>query len=151
MNATLSNASVGKLIWSNSLFLMLFAIVALFSILLPQSYFSATNAQMISSSNAVLALLALSAVLPLIGGQFDMSIGFTLALSQSLCAGLIIFQGMHPLLAAAAVVLCGIAIGLINGLLVTRAKINSFTTQPRWRVDGHKTTGSQSLGETPAG
>ncbi|NRP90707.1 D-allose transport system permease protein AlsC [Ensifer adhaerens] len=128
MSSTQSSASVGKIIWSNSLFLMLFAIVALFSVLLPQSYFSPTNAQMISSSNAVLALLALAAVLPLIGGQFDMSIGFTLALSQSLCAGLIIHHGMNPLAAGVVVVLCGIVIGLVNGLLVARAGLNAFIT-----------------------
>ena len=119
---------IGKALWTNSLVLMLFAVVVFFSVLLPHSYFSLANAQMISSTNAVLALLALAAVLPLICGQFDMSIGFTLALGQSVCAGLIIHQGMPPLAAAAVVIGIGLLIGLINGLLVARAGLNAFIT-----------------------
>ena len=121
-------SSVGRWLWANSLMLMLLAVVALFSLLLPQSYFSFANAQMISSTNAVLAILALAAVLPLISGQFDMSIGFTLALSQSICAGLIIFNGMPPLFAVMIVLAIGMTIGLVNGLLVARWGLNAFIT-----------------------
>ncbi|BCH29379.1 sugar ABC transporter permease [Mesorhizobium sp. L-8-10] len=127
MNPT-ARSGLGKALWANSLFLMLIAVVAIFSILLPQSYFSLANAQMITSTNAVLALLALAAVLPLISGQFDMSIGFTLALAQSLCAGLIIHHGVPPLAAGAAVVAAGMLIGLVNGLLVARGGLNAFIT-----------------------
>lgn len=126
--STLDHSAIGKALWANSLFLMLIVVVAFFSILLPQSYFSFANAQMIFSTNAVLALLALAAVLPLISGQFDMSIGFTLALAQSLCAGLIIHHGVPPLLAGAIVIGVGMLIGLINGLLVARAGLNAFIT-----------------------
>jgi ribose transport system permease protein len=126
--STIGQSSLGKALWTNSLFLMLIVVVAVFSVLLPQSYFSLANAQMISSTNAVLALLALAAVLPLISGQFDMSIGFTLALAQSLCAGLVIYNAVPPLAAAAVVVAVGMLIGLINGLLVARAGLNAFIT-----------------------
>ena len=61
----------------------------------PDSYFTANNAQMIASTNAVLAILALAAVPPLVVGQFDLSIGFQLALAQSLCAGMIIYHGVR--------------------------------------------------------
>ena len=57
-------------------------VVAIFSAIRPESYFSANNAQMIASTNAVLAILALAAVPPLVVGQFDLSIGFQLALAS---------------------------------------------------------------------
>jgi ribose transport system permease protein len=57
-----------------------------------------------------------------------MSIGFTLALSQSLCAGLIIHHGVTPVLAAGVAILVGLLIGLVNGLLVARAGLNAFIT-----------------------
>lgn len=120
--------SFGSLLWSNALVLMLVAVVAFFSLLLPQSYPSLPNAQMIASTNAVLAMLALAAVLPLVAGQFDMSIGFTLALAQSLCAGLIINHGMSPPTATLVVLGIGMLIGLVNGLLVARAGLNAFIT-----------------------
>ena len=74
--------------------MLLLIVVAIFSAIRPDSYFTADNAQMIASTNAVLAILALAAVPPLVVGQFDLSIGFQLALSQSLCAGMIIYHGV---------------------------------------------------------
>ena len=119
---------IGKMVWSNSLPLLLIVVVAIFSAIRPESYFSANNAQMIASTNAVLAILALAAVPPLVVGQFDLSIGFQLALAQSLCAGMIIYHSVAPPLAAAVVIAIGIAIGLANGLLVARAGLNAFIT-----------------------
>ena len=68
---------IGKMVWSNSLPLLLIVVVAIFSAIRPESYFSANNAQMIASTNAVLAILALAAVPPLVVGQFDLSIGLS--------------------------------------------------------------------------
>ena len=120
--------SIGKFAWANSLPMLLLVVVAIFSAIRPDSYFTATNAQMIASTNAVLAVLALAAVPPLVVGQFDLSIGFQLALSQSLCAGMIIYHGIPAPIAAAIVVAIGLVIGLANGLLVARAGLNAFIT-----------------------
>ena len=87
---------IARLAWSNSLALLFVVVVAIFSLIRPDTYFTAENAQMIASTNAVLAILALAAVPPLVAGQFDLSIGFQLALAQSLCAGMIIFGGVPP-------------------------------------------------------
>ncbi len=120
--------NVAKLAWSNSLALLFVLVVAIFSLIRPESYFTIENAQMIASTNAVLAILALAAVPPLVAGQFDLSIGFQLALSQSLCAGMIIFGGVPPILAGAIVLVLGAIIGLINGLLIARGGLNAFIT-----------------------
>src|SRR5947209_6108341 len=116
------------LAWSNSLALHLVLVVGVFSLIRPETYFTAENAQMIASTNAVLAILALAAVPPLVAGQFDLSIGFQLALAQSLCAGLIIFNGVAPPVAALMMLALGLAVGLVNGLLVARAGLNAFIT-----------------------
>jgi ribose transport system permease protein len=120
--------SVGKLVWSNSLALLFVIVVAIFSLIRPESYFTVENAQMIASTNAVLAILALAAVPPLVAGQFDLSIGFQLALAQSLCAGMIIFDGVPPPVAALIVIALGAVMGLVNGLLVARGGLNAFIT-----------------------
>jgi len=119
---------IAGLAWSNSLALLLVLVVGVFSAIRPDTYFTSENAQMIASTNAVLAILALAAVPPLVTGQFDLSIGFQLALAQSLCAGLIIFNSVPPLLAAMIVLALGVAIGVVNGLLVARAGLNAFIT-----------------------
>src|SRR5947207_7180058 len=102
------------------------AIVVLFSILKSDTYPAADTWQAIASTQAVIALLALSALLPLIVGEFDVSIGFQLGLSQSLCAGLISRQGLPAGEAAVIAVGACAFVGLINGLLVTKVRLTSF-------------------------
>jgi ribose transport system permease protein len=107
--------------------LVLFVLVAaLFSVLKPDTFPTLDNAQTIASTQAVIALLALAAVPPLITGQFDVSIGFQLGLSQTLCAGLMIKNGWAAVPAAGAGVGSCLIIGLANGLLVTRLRLSSF-------------------------
>jgi ribose transport system permease protein len=59
-------------------------------------------------------------------GQFDVSIGFQLGLSQTLCAGLQIKNGWPAFPTGAAGVVSCLAIGAVNGLLVTKLRLNSF-------------------------
>lgn len=85
---------------------------------------------MIASTNAVLALLALAAIAPLVAGQFDLSIGFTLSLAQSLAVGLVLHQGLDPAAAMLLALGSGLVVGLVNGLLVAYGGLNALS--PRW-------------------
>lgn len=108
---------------------LVFAIVSLgFSLARPESYPTLINLQTIASTSAVLAILALAAVPPLVTGQFDLSIGFQLALAQSTGAVLIIEFGVPPALAAVVVIAVGLAIGVVNGALVAYGGFNAFIT-----------------------
>jgi ribose transport system permease protein len=106
---------------------VLVVIVALFSILKPRVFPTLSNAQTIAGTQAVVTLLALAAMLPLIVGEFDISIAFQLGFSQALCAGLAINDHWPVLLAAVVAVAACVAVGVINGLLVIRVRLNSFT------------------------
>ncbi|WP_353194769.1 ABC transporter permease [Pusillimonas noertemannii] len=119
---------LGKLLSHYGLVLVLFIVVVLFGLLRPDTFFSVANARMIASTNAVLAILALAAIAPLVAGQFDLSIGFTLSLAQSLATGLILMQGLDPMLAIFVALSAGLLIGLLNGLLVAYAGLNAFIT-----------------------
>jgi ribose transport system permease protein len=101
-------------------------IVVGFSIVSPDIYPTSQNAQTIASTNAVIGLLALAAMVPLVVGKFDISVGFQLGLAQGLCASLMIKSGMPGGLAALIVVAVGMAIGLINGLLVAYVRLDPF-------------------------
>ncbi len=121
-------AKLTALLSDYSLVLVLVLIVAIFALIHPNTYFTRINFQTITGTNAVLAVLALAALLPLVTGQFDMSIGFQLGLAQSLGATLIIRQGVDPAIAAVIVIAVGAAIGLINGLLISYVGLNAFVT-----------------------
>jgi ribose transport system permease protein len=108
------------------LVLVLVVIAVGFSIARPSTYPTLSNVQTIASNNAVIAFLALAALLPLITGQFDVSLGYQLGLSQSLCAGLIVNQGLPCGVAVLLAISACVAIGVINGLLVTRLGLASF-------------------------
>lgn len=110
------------------LLLVFAAVLILFSLLRPSTYPTLSNFQSISSTQGVVALLALAAMLPLVVGEFDVSIGFQLGLSQTLCAGLIIKDGWPVGLAIVVAVLACCVVGVFNGLLVTRLRLPSFIT-----------------------
>ena len=121
-----STERAGDLANRYGLLVLFVLVVVLFSALKPDTFPTLDNAQTIASTQAVIALLALAATLPLIVGQFDVSIGFQLGLSQTLCAGLMIKNGWSALPAAGAGLLSCIAVGLVNGLLVTKLRLSSF-------------------------
>lgn len=117
---------VGDLVNRYGLIGVFALIVVLFSVLKPDTFPTADNAQSIASTQAVVALLALAAMMPLIVGHFDVSIGFQLGLSQTLCAGLIIQSHWSALLACVVAVASCVVVGVINGFLVARVRLPSF-------------------------
>lgn len=86
------------------------------------------NANVILGGQAVIALLAVGALLSLVTGYFDFSLGAVAAFSQVLCAGLM-SRSHWPLWAAilCAVLLSGL-VGSINGWLITKIRMNPFVT-----------------------
>jgi ribose transport system permease protein len=119
-------AGANRLFAQYALVIVLLAMVGIFSVIEPSTYFTTQNAQTIAATKAVVALLALAAMVPLATGQFDISVGFQLGLSQTLCAGLIINDGMAPSVALLLTLLAGASFGLINAFLVVRMRIGSF-------------------------
>jgi simple sugar transport system permease protein len=80
----------------------------------------------ILEASAPLAILAVAVALLMIGGEFDLSIGSTIGL----CSMAIMVLVQHfavPLLVALPVsLLLALAIGAVNGVLVTRTRLPSF-------------------------
>ncbi len=107
------------------LLVLFILLVALFSALRPDTFLTTFNIRSILSNKSVQLLVALSVFIPMVANQFDLSAGFNVGISQVLAIGLQ-GQGWPWQAAVAAVVAMGALVGLVNGLLVTRVKINSF-------------------------
>lgn len=118
----------------------LVALVVVFSLISPEwRFLDATNLQAIGRNSAGLVLLAVGLTFVLGAGHIDLSVGATLVLS-SVVAGTVAVQlagepsasgtfpdaGLAIVIAALAAVVVGGIAGLINGVLVTRLKVNSF-------------------------
>lgn len=109
------------------LFLLVFA---LFSTLPMTSgnFFSISNFQSLAADQAVIAVLAFAAVIPLIVGEFDFSLGLGLELSALFTAGVFVHHHWPLWLALLLGVFVGAVMGLINGFLVSVVGLNSFIT-----------------------
>jgi ribose transport system permease protein len=107
------------------LLILLIALIIVFSVLKPDTFLTYFNIRSILSNKSVQALVALAVFIPMVSNQFDLSAGFNVGISQVLAIGLQ-GQGWPWQLAVIAVVVLGALIGLVNGLLVTRVKIDSF-------------------------
>lgn len=82
------------------------------------------NFQAIAGNQAILAIAAAAVLVPLICGEFDLSIGAIVGLSSVVSAS--VMSSGSPLSIAILVALgTGAAAGAVNGLLVTRAHISA--------------------------
>lgn len=102
------------------LFVLVFAFMSVFA----PRFFNVFNLTSILKAVAMNATVAIGFTVVMICGQLDLSIGTVITFSG------VVALGLQPRLgfAGAAVValLAGSLVGLLNGLLVTKAKINSF-------------------------
>jgi ribose transport system permease protein len=75
---------------------------------------------------SIVGVIALAMTFVFIGGGFDLSVGAIFALGGALAAGLTLSFGVP--VAFTVTLLVGGAIGLVNGLVITKVRINPFVT-----------------------
>ncbi|MFI5980617.1 ABC transporter permease [Streptomyces sp. NPDC051555] len=119
-----------------------------FSVALPDTFPTRDNVSSILSNQSIPALLALGATVPIATGKFDLSIGYGLGLAHVLVMRLIVDEGTPWPLACLAVVLGGTLVGVLNGVIVEFARIDSFiatlgTGSIMYAVTGWLTEGSR--------
>lgn len=116
----------GHVIGTHGLPVLAALLFLVFSVVLPDTFPTRDNVSSILSNQAVPALLALGATIPIATGKFDLSIGYGLGLAHVLVMHLIVEEGTPWPLAALAVVLGGALVGAVNGAVVEFARIDSF-------------------------
>ena len=105
--------------------LTLFLII-LFSILLPNTFPTLLNLRSIIFDKSIIAIFSLAAMIPMAAGRIDLTVGYVIVLWHILALSLqTMFHVPWPI--AVLIVLClGAIMGVLNGLLVEVAKIDSF-------------------------
>lgn len=102
------------------------ALFALFSFLLPETYPTASNFRAILTNQSIPALLALGAMIPIVTAKFDLSMGYALGLSHVVVMYLLVNSNLSWVLICIIAIIGTSVVGLINGLLVEFAQIDSF-------------------------
>jgi ribose transport system permease protein len=102
------------------------ALILLFSILLPNTFPTVLNLRSIISDKAIILLLSLGVMIPMSAGRIDLTVGYGIVLWHILAISLQTLYGFHWAAAVCTVLLLGAIMGVLNGLLVEVAKIDSF-------------------------
>jgi len=105
--------------------LFLAGVVIVFAILAPSTFMTAYNWQNILVVQAVPICMALAALLPLLVGEFDLSLGY-LAGFIAMAGAYVSGQGFDALAVIAVMGVVGLLGGVINGILTVKFKISSF-------------------------
>ena len=105
---------------------LLFAFIAVFGFLRPETFLTADTAHLLASAQAVNGLIAIAVLFPMICGQFDLSVGATANLAAMIAVALQNANGTPVLAAAAVASTAGAAVGAVNGFLVVRLGVSSF-------------------------
>lgn len=77
---------------------------------------------------STISIMAIGMTMVIVSGGIDLSVGSVLAVSTMLMARVIVQFGLNPMLALVVGLAFGAALGAVNGLLITRVKVNPFIT-----------------------
>jgi ribose transport system permease protein len=102
------------------------AFVIIFGVWSPGTFLTMDTVHVIASQQAVAGIVALAVLIPMVAGQFDLSVGFTANLCGLIAVLLLNDYGMPVPLAIVLAVVTGAMIGALNGLIVVKLGVNSF-------------------------
>jgi ribose transport system permease protein len=148
--------TIGRLLPVYGLPILTVLLIVFFSLLLPNTFPTYLNFRSILADKAIIALLSLAATLPMMAGRIDLTVGFGIVMWHILAMSLIVKFGVPWPLVIVAVVACAALIGLVNGLLVEVAQVDSFIATlgtgtilyalALWHTDGRQIIGVLPLG-----
>jgi ribose transport system permease protein len=131
-------------------------LILLFSILLPNTFPTMLNLRSILGDKAIIAILSLAAMVPMAAGRIDLTVGYGIVLWHILAIALQTTLGIDWRIVVVIVLLAGCLLGLLNGLLVEVARIDSFiatlgTGTILYAIALWYTEGRQIVGVLPKG
>jgi len=127
-------------------------LIIFFSLLLPRTFPTYLNFRSILADKAIIAMLSLAATIPMMAGRIDLNVGFGIVMWHILAMWLLAKAGVPWPLTVLIVIACAALVGLVNGILVEVAQIDSFIATlgtgtmlyagALWLTDGRQIIGS---------
>jgi ribose transport system permease protein len=99
--------------------------IVIFSILSPDAFPTLNNFVNVLNQASLATIIAGGLTLAVIVGELDLSIGYAASLHGVLVTGLIVHDKLPIALAIVIVLALGALIGVVNGLIVTKLRVNS--------------------------
>ncbi|MHB8398053.1 MAG: ABC transporter permease [Candidatus Limnocylindrales bacterium] len=113
-------------VYNYAVLIALVFLIAVFSLVAPTTFPTIGNVRAIVNSQGVLLILALGLTMPVISGDFDLSVGFNMGLAGTLVAALSGAWGWPDALAIVATLGVAALVGLANGWLIVYVGIDAF-------------------------
>jgi ribose transport system permease protein len=114
-----------RLLGTYGTIIVLAAMLAIFSALQPGTFATLGNFRNIINDMAIGTIVAAGLTVPLVAGDFDLSIGYVASFCGLLAVGLL-SGGMAIPLAIVLVIALGTLIGIVNGIVVSKIGVNAF-------------------------
>jgi ribose/xylose/arabinose/galactoside ABC-type transport system permease subunit len=105
----------------------LLVLIAVFAALSP-AFLTLSNGLNIVQQTSTIGIMAIGETLVILAGGIDVSVGSILGLGGMISAMVMREPGADPVVAVALGSAAGLAVGLVNGLVITRMGINPFIT-----------------------
>jgi len=99
--------------------------IVIFSILSPDAFPTLNNFVNVLNQASLATIIAGGLTLAVVVGELDLSIGYAASLHGVLVTGLIVHDKLPIALAIVIVLALGALIGVVNGLIVTKLRVNS--------------------------
>ena len=100
--------------------------IVVFGIWTPHLFLTLGTVQSVASEQATTAMLAIAVLIPIAAGAYDLSVGATMNLSTIICVWLQTVRGWSMWPAIAVAVAACAAVGVVNGFVIVRLRVNSF-------------------------
>jgi ribose transport system permease protein len=128
--------------------------VIAYAIILPDTFLSTQTLRAILGASIIVSFLALAEMIVIASNNFDLSVAYSLGLMHIITMGLLVKFGTPWPVVVLIVIGAGALVGLINGLLVEYAKIDSFIATLGvgtilYGLGAWYTNGSQLIGDLP--
>jgi ribose transport system permease protein len=145
---------IGTLFGNHGLLILTILLIILFSIIQPDTFPTRLTIVAILSTAAITALASLAQMVVASVGQYDLSVGYTIGITSIMAVALQTRMNLPWELTVLLVLLIGVIVGVVNGLLVYGAKIDSFiatlgTGTIIYGISNWYTNGQQIVGVLP--
>jgi len=101
-------------------------IIIVFSIWIPDLFLTNITLHRVLNEYAITGIAALSVVLPLAAGVFDLAVGATIGLSGVVAGWVLVHTSLPPFVAVLCALGTGLLVGILNSVVVVVLKIDSF-------------------------
>ena len=102
------------------------ALFIIFSLWVPHTFLTSSTWHSLLNNQAIVGLVAVAFSIPLAAGAFDLAVGSEVGFGGVMTAWLLVPRGVPALVAIIITLLAGAIIGAASGLLIARARIDSF-------------------------